>query len=218
MASLLIKSFERSSGVNKGVKSVLSADFFAQNTVDVAQALLGKVLAVYCKRTQQVQLVRIVETEAYRADDPASHSANGITKRCSVMFGPPGVAYVYLIYGMYSMLNFVTEPIGQPGAVLIRGVQPLEDGSSQLPTRGPASGPGRLTRYLKITRSDNGASLNGPRFCVFQDQFVPGRVLCSGRVGISKGKDRFWRFFLEDNPHVSSVLENRFARRLKSIG
>src|ERR1700744_2046059 len=101
----------------------LEADWYARSTLDVAVDLLGKILFV--KTKQGLTAGRIVETEAYRADDPASHSSRGKTPRASIMFGDPGVAYVYFIYGMYEMLNFVTEPHGEAGAVLIRGVEPL---------------------------------------------------------------------------------------------
>ena len=100
--------------------SPLEPDWYARSTLDVAPELLGKILFV--KTKQGLTAGRIVETEAYRADDPASHSYRGKTPRASIMFGDPGVAYVYFIYGMYEMLNFVTEPRGEAGAVLIRAL------------------------------------------------------------------------------------------------
>jgi DNA-3-methyladenine glycosylase len=134
------------------------------------------------------------------------------------MFGPPGVSYVYLIYGMYSMLNFVTEPEGSPGAVLIRGVEPLDLSAEVGATKSMTNGPGKLTRHLGITLRDDGLVLQGPRLWVGEDGFEAGNVLCSGRVGISEAKDRPWRFFLEANPHVSRVAENRGAVRVKDQG
>ena len=195
---------------------VLAPQFFAKNTVQVARELLGKMLVVRSPRSERLQAVRIVETEAYRAGDPASHSARGKTPRCAVMFGPPGRAYVYLIYGMYSMLNFVTEPEEQPGAVLIRAVEPIYP--MQTPDTGVKSktnGPGRLTKVLGIRKGDDGVSLQGPRLWVGDDGFEVGNVLCSGRVGISEGQDRLWRFFIDGNPHVSPVKENRGALKVR---
>ncbi|NDD91102.1 DNA-3-methyladenine glycosylase [bacterium] len=216
MASLLIKSCAKSSAAKyrkqpREIEGLLQPSFFKRNTVEVAQDLLGKVLLVRTPRSGDLRAVRIVETEAYRAGDPASHSAKGKTPRASVMFGPPGYVYVYVIYGMYWMLNFVTEPEGNPGAVLIRAVEPLDSNFGSLKTNGP----GKLTRALQIGKRDNGASLSGPRFWVRDDGFQVSNVLCSGRVGISQGKDLFWRFFIEGNPHVSQAKENRWARRIK---
>jgi len=98
----------------------LATDFYRRNTIGVAHELLGKMLLV--QSDAGFRAGRIVETEAYRGDDPASHSCRGKTPRNLPMFGEPGFAYVYFIYGMYEMLNFVTEPKGFPGAVLIRAV------------------------------------------------------------------------------------------------
>src|SRR3954469_5343712 len=110
MASWSISSFERSWADNQKnhMGDLLPVSFYARQTPEVARDLLGKILVV--KRGQLEHAARIVETEAYRQDDPASHSCRGPTTRNRVMFGDPGVAYVYFIYGMYEMLNFVTEP------------------------------------------------------------------------------------------------------------
>lgn len=129
------------------------------------------------------------------------------------MFGPPGHAYVYLIYGMYRMLNFVTEAPGHPGAVLVRAVE-LEGEPYKL-----GAGPGRLTRALGVEMSDNGASLTGPRFYVAPLLASPpprkvGSVVVSPRVGIRSGQDRLWRFWLDGTPSLSPAPENRLARPL----
>jgi DNA-3-methyladenine glycosylase len=218
MANSSTRSSARSSA-DKVAESahLLDSAFFRRHTVEVARELLGKVLVVRSTRGAFARAVRIVETEAYRAGDPASHSARGITPRCAVMFGPPGVSYVYLIYGMYSMLNFVTEPEGDPGAVLVRAVEPLGlEGLGK--AKSLTNGPGKLTRHLGITLRDDGLLLQGPRLWVGDDGFEAGNVLCSSRVGISAAKDRPWRFFLEANPHVSRVAENRGAVRVKDQG
>src|SRR5229473_1417104 len=136
---------------------ILPRSFYNRDAVEVARELLGKIL-VHGRASGM-----IVETEAYLGgDDLASHSAIGITDRTRVIFGPPGHAYVYFIYGMYECLNLVAEPEGQAGCVLIRAVQPLV-GIDIMRTRRPkakrvedlASGPGKLTLAMGITRQHN---------------------------------------------------------------
>lgn len=123
-------------------------DFYAQDTITVAQALLGSYLIV--EHPNVTQIGRIVETEAYLGRlDLAAHSSKGITPRTKVMFGPPGHAYVYLIYGMYHCFNIVTEPIGSGTAVLIRALEPVDN------LRLNASGPGRLCKALALDRRYN---------------------------------------------------------------
>jgi DNA-3-methyladenine glycosylase len=202
--------------------SLLKRDFFARHTVEVAQDLLGKILLV---KNEYPSLVRIVETEAYRSHDPASHSARGITPRNAIMFGDPGFVYVYLIYGMYEMLNFVTEPKGQPGAVLIRAVEPIAgvEGMRQrrqfslrlrakpskirraLPLEELTNGPGRLSQAMGVSRRDQGQSLDGPRFYVFEDGFSGHSIECSPRIGIRVGTEKLWRFYLKQNRFVSRI-------------
>jgi DNA-3-methyladenine glycosylase len=145
------------------------------------------------------------------------------------MFGPPGVAYVYLIYGMYEMLNFVTEPKAQAGAVLIRALDPCAAEVAMMRQRSKgraaqakplrrqelASGPGKLCRALGIQLSDNGTSLQGPRLTVEDDGYLPERVSISPRVGITAGTDRFWRFFISGHPCVSRAPQNAQARVLR---
>jgi DNA-3-methyladenine glycosylase len=134
------------------------------------------------------------------------------------MFGPPGVAYVYFVYGMHEMLNFVTEPEGCPGAVLIRAVEPLLGEKLMARRRGGlaprqwTSGPGRLCRAMGIRQSHQGQELTGPRLFVADDGWRPEAVLVSPRVGISVGVERPWRFFVAGNPYVSRVRENLNAR------
>lgn len=127
---------------NKGVHR-LGKKFFTQNTNRVARALIGKNMVFdYGKRA-----CRITETEAYRGfDDKACHASKGRTERNKVMFGPAGRLYIYLIYGIYYMLNIVTEEKDFPAAVLIRGLDPLKGIEADL------SGPGKLTRELEITK------------------------------------------------------------------
>jgi DNA-3-methyladenine glycosylase len=203
------------SSKNDSVKR-LPASFYSRSTLIVAPDLLGKLLHVQSK--EGLVSGRIVETEAYRADDPASHSCRGQTPRATIMFGQPGVTYVYFIYGMYEMLNFVTEPLGNPGAVLIRAVEPVAGEALMKVRRATArtrrdltSGPGKLCRAFGIGKSHNGASLQGPEIWLEDDGYDCGRVLVSPRIGISKGQDRLWRFFLDKNEFVSrSPMNKRF--------
>jgi DNA-3-methyladenine glycosylase len=187
--------------------SILPVSFYERNTLSVAQDLLGKVLIT--KDRDGLTAGRIVETEAYRGDDPASHSCRGKTPRCSVMFGPPGVAYVYFIYGMYEMLNFVTEPIGSPGAVLIRALEPLQGESIMQKRRGRTrlqeltQGPGRLCQAMGIRMDHKGSSLNGPELLVCDDGHRPDKISQSGRIGIRLAQEKPWRFFIPGNKYVS---------------
>lgn len=161
----------------------LTRDYFAQPTLEVAQDLIGKVMTF--EGTSGV----ITETEAYIGEnDPACHASKGVTPRTKVMFGPPGKAYVYLIYGMYHCLNFVTENEGFPAAVLIRGVKLLAEPKIHL------DGPGKLCRDLGITRDHNGEDLvkNGP-FRV-EDQGMHFPYEATPRIGIKVGTDKLWRF------------------------
>jgi DNA-3-methyladenine glycosylase len=159
----------------------------------VARALVGKFL-VHGDR-----VARIVETEAYLGlSDAASHAFRGVTPRTQVIFGPPGHAYVYLIYGMYHCLNIVAEPEGSPGCVLIRAVE--IDGE----TDAPGKGPGRLTRALGITLRQNGADVTRGSLTVHaparEQRFEMG---VSPRIGIKENADWPLRFFEVGNPCVS---------------
>jgi DNA-3-methyladenine glycosylase len=152
----------------------------------------------------------IVETESYERDDPACHAYVGLTDRTEVLFGPPGIAYVYLSYGIHSLLNFVAEPEGEAAAVLIRALQPTAGVEAMRSRRGDrldrdlCSGPGKLTEALGIDLSENGAELTRDPFLLLsrQDDWR-GRVVTGPRVGITKAVERPWRFGLAGSPHVS---------------
>jgi len=197
------------------LKTALPKSFFARETVLVAKELIGKVLLT--RSPEGIAGGRIVETEAYTANDPACHAARGETPRSTVMFGEPGLAYVYFIYGMYEMLNFVTEPQGIPGAVLVRALEPIY--GLELMTRrrkstmplALTSGPGKLARALGVEMSHNRESLVGPFFYVCDDAAPPSALLASPRVGIREGTDRFWRFFAAGNTFVSRAPQNQQA-------
>jgi DNA-3-methyladenine glycosylase len=207
MENWLTKSFASGSG------RVLPDTFFARKTLSVAVDLLGKLVAL----PEPCVVGRIVETEAYFGEDPASHSSRGLTPRTSIMFGPPGRAYVYFIYGMYEMLNFVTEPEGKPGAVLIRAIEPVFGEERMLKRRKIktnnrsllTSGPGKLTRAMGIKMKHNGEPLQGPNLFVIDDGYTPKNISASGRVGISMAQDEPWRYFISDHPFVSKAPQNK---------
>jgi DNA-3-methyladenine glycosylase len=180
----------------------------------VASDLIGKVLVrdLGGRRLSG----RIVETEAYVGPhDLACHASKGHTPRTSVMFGPAGYSYVYMIYGFYFCLNVVTERKGYPAAVLIRGVEPLEnlDFMRQFrnnPERDTsiASGPGKLCMAMSIDKRLNGENLLGHTLWIEDRKLDSGPILTSPRVGVDYAgeyKDKPWRFYLANNPHVSKV-------------
>jgi DNA-3-methyladenine glycosylase len=185
---------------------ILKRDFYDRPAVEVARALLGKVLV------HGPTAGIIVETEAYLGgEDLAAHSARGVTDRTRVIFGPPGHAYVYFIYGMYECLNLVCEPEGQPGCVLIRALQPA-GGIDLMQRRRPAekkpeqlaSGPGKLTLAMGITRAQNGADVTRGNLVVrepYDSREV--EVAVSKRIGITKSADLPLRFFVRGSRFVS---------------
>ena len=192
----------------------LPRSFYSRATLDVASTLLGKVLV---RRLGRRHLAgRIVETEAYVGPhDLACHASKGHTPRTSVMFGPPGYAYVYMIYGFYFCLNVVTEPLGYPAAVLIRAVEPLENVDLMRQLRNNpecetniASGPGKLCMAMSIDKQLNGADLLGAAIWIEDRKLDPGPIGASPRVGVDYAgefKEKPWRFYVKDNPHVSRV-------------
>jgi DNA-3-methyladenine glycosylase len=175
----------------------LRRSFFNQPAEQLAQALIGKILVH--KVGDRTRRARLVETEAYVGPhDLASHSSKGRTARTEVMFGPPGHAYVYFIYGMYDMLNIVA---GEPGsAVLIRAAEPLDGWQANL------SGPGRLTRGLGITKADNGLDITGRKLFLMDAASDRPRIVRSRRIGVDYAKhwkDELLRFADADSQAVS---------------
>jgi DNA-3-methyladenine glycosylase len=166
----------------------LSRDFFERPTLAVAQELLGKVMVF------GTTAGLITETEAYIGeDDPACHAARGRTPRTEVMFGPPGFTYVYFIYGMYHCLNFVTEEEGKAAAVLIRGLMLVKPSPLHL------NGPGKLCKHLGITREHNAIDLmESEDFYIKESLLFPPYDITS-RIGISRGKEKLWRFVVKKN-------------------
>lgn len=185
---------------------ILKRPFFERPTVDVARDLLGKVLV------HGATAGIIVETEAYLGgEDLASHSARGVTDRTRVIFGPAGHAYVYCIYGMYECLNIVAEPAGQAGCVLIRALEPV-DGVDIMRKRRPsahtmealASGPGKLTLALGITRAQYGADMTRGSLVVRRP--VDPRAVeiqVTPRIGIRECADWPLRFVIGGSPFAS---------------
>lgn len=192
----------------------LPRNFYLHPPDTVARALLGKVLT---RRLRGQHLSgRIVEVEAYFGkDDPAAHSAAGKTARNAVLFGPPGHAYVYFIYGMHSCMNVSCEPEGQAGCVLIRALEPLSGVDTMARLRGLstpakpkmlASGPGRLCQALGITRAThNGLDLTDPasELQIQDDTFRPEKIAATPRIGIRKAAEKPHRFLIEGSRFVS---------------
>jgi DNA-3-methyladenine glycosylase len=173
-------------------KSVVEAglahpeEFYARATLKVAKDLLG--CRLHRRLPSGLTLsAEITEVEAYTADDPACHAFKGKTKRTEIMFGPPGRAYVYFIYGMYYCLNVVTEPEGIPGAVLIRGLEGVG-----------LNGPGKICRHWQIDRDLNGVNLlcsDSSLWITKRKAGLKPKIQTSERIGISQAQDRLWRFY-----------------------
>lgn len=152
----------------------------------------------------------IVETESYERDDPACHAYVGLTRRTEVLFGPPGRAYVYLSYGIHSLLNAVAEPAGRAAAVLIRALEPTTGLEAMRARRGDrpdaelCSGPGKLTEALGIGLDANGTDLTGGQFVLLgRGGGWRSEIVASPRVGITKATERPWRFTVAGNRFVS---------------
>ena len=191
----------------------LTRDFFRRDTLEVAQALLGTYLI---RRMGDTLLCgRIVETEAYiGAVDKACHADGGRrTPRTETLYGPPGTAYVYLIYGMYHCLNFVTEEEGVAAAVLLRGLEPVEGTEAMaqnrygrsLPELTPyqrknfLNGPGKVCQAMAITRAQNGLGLTGNELFLWDAGEAAGTVHRGTRIGVDyaeEAADFPWRFWL----------------------
>lgn len=192
-------------------------DICLQPTLDAARRLLG---ALVLRDTVEGRLVgRIVETEAYLADDPACHGVRTLpdgqrlhrqTNRNAVMFGPPARAYVYFTYGNHYLLNVVTQPAGVPEAVLIRALEPVEGITLMARNRGLddprqlTNGPGKLTQAFAIDAAFNGHDLMQPPLQVQLHAPVPDEdIVATTRIGIRQAADRPWRFYLRGNAWVS---------------
>ncbi len=178
----------------------LSREFYDRDTTVVAQELLGKLLVRQAGGVERIG--RIVEVEAYLGEhDLAAHSSKGLTARTKTMFGPPGHAYVYFIYGMYFCMNVVTEGEGHASAVLLRALEPVKN------VAGRTQGPGLLCRALDIDRRLNGHDLLSDDFHL-ADPETAGRITIVKRPRIGVDYAKHWarrrlRFYLKGNPFVS---------------
>jgi DNA-3-methyladenine glycosylase len=187
-------------------RPVLSRSFYERDAVEVARGLLGQFLVLgRCAG-------RIAEVEAYLGvEDRAAHASRGRTERTSVLYGPPGHVYVYLIYGMYECLNLVAEPEGSPGCVLIRALEPVA-GIAAMRRRRPrvkniyelCSGPGRLTRAMGISRALYGTdATSGPLTVREGEPVKAAEAGCGPRIGIKHCVDWPLRFWIPGNRSVS---------------
>ncbi len=190
------------------MKRKLPRSFYARPTLEVARDLLGKEITF---NTEGAKLsARIVETEAYIGrDDPACHAAPGPTERNRVMFGKPGFSYVYFIYGMYHCFNVVSEREDFPAAVLVRAAEPLE-GVDLMRTNSPKSetgsilsGPGKFCRSFGLTKDHSGVDLTGKTLYLRDADGPVGEIVVSSRVGIKKGRNLPYRFYLSGSKAVS---------------
>jgi len=189
----------------------LPRSFYEQTTIDVAKQLLGKYLVR--RHSDGSMSGRIVETEAYIGpQDLACHASKGRTARTEVMFGPPGHAYVYFIYGFHNMLNLVTEVKGYPAAVLIRAVEPVSGIDSMKQrrhcevVRDLCSGPGKLCQAFAIDRSLNGVDACGKVLYVEDRREPVPRFLSTPRIGVGyagEWKDKPFRFVVRGSTFVS---------------
>jgi DNA-3-methyladenine glycosylase len=215
-----------------GHATLLKAAFFNPDPRRVARALLGKL--IIRKTPRGILAGRIVETEAYLGEgDAAAHSAAGRTARNSVLFGPPGHAYVYFIYGSHYCLNVSCLPDGIAGGVLFRALEPVAGIKAMAQARGIdvakkidpenipllrriSSGPGRMSEALGVTRErDNGKNLVSARsdLRIVDDGFRVRRVMVTPRIGIVKAAERPLRYFIAGNPFVSGPITA--ARKLQ---
>ena len=178
----------------------LPRTFYDRDTIVVAKELLGKFLVHKSRGVERVG--KIVETEAYLGPhDLAAHSARGLTERTKIMFGPPGFAYVYFIYGMYFCMNVVTEREGHASAVLLRAIEPVKN------IEGRTCGPGLLCRAMKIDSKLNGHDLLSDDFFIAEpDEAESFSIVKRPRIGVDYAKHwarRHLRFYIKGNPFVS---------------
>ncbi len=182
----------------------ITREFYARDTLTVARELIG--MRLVHAQDGRLRVGRIVETEAYQGpEDLAAHSSRGRTPRTQVMFGPPGHAYVYFIYGFWHCLNVVTQAEGVPHAVLLRALEPVSG------IQDKTSGPGLLCRAMHIDRQLNGTDLCGDVLWLERAPGAghrPARIATSRRIGVDYAGEwarRPWRFYDADSSYVSSA-------------
>lgn len=190
--------------MTKQLPMPLPREFYDRPTLQVAKDLLGKVLVR--ETTNNTMFMKIVDVEAYVGpEDKACHASKGRTKRTEILFGPPGFTYVYLIYGMYHLLNFVTERENYPAAILIRGLEHLEKDSPM--TKKPRiDGPGRVGRFLAIDRTHSGLDATLSTTVWVEDHGLPvtrKQIQALPRIGVDYAGEwakKLWRFCLPGPP------------------
>jgi DNA-3-methyladenine glycosylase len=191
---------EETIGRNPPMMRKLDRGFYDRDTISVARELLGKYLVRVSRDVERIG--RVVEVEAYLGPhDLAAHSSKGLTKRTKVMFGPPGHAYVYLIYGMYCCMNVVTEPEGRGSAVLLRAIEPVRN------VDGRTQGPGLLCKAMHIGLRLNGHDLvSGDFYLAAACGVEPPAIVERPRVGVAYAglwARKLLRFSIRGNPFVS---------------
>ncbi len=203
------------SGVERERTTTPVTQVLTQPVLEAAPGLLGYELV---RRTPEgLMRARIVETEAYREDDPASHSFHGRTDRTEPMFAAAGHWYVYLCYGIHWMINVSCGEEGTGEAVLIRAAEPMEGKAQMEALRSTTgveltNGPGKLAEALKVDDQFSGRSVEVDEFCLVVPDTPPEEaVYRSPRVGIQQAQDKLWRFYL-DVPHRSEVPQNERRR------
>jgi len=201
---------------NSPALAPLPSQFYERDPRVVGRALLGKVLVR--RQHRKLLTARIVEVEAYLGEnDPASHSFSGRTNRNFVLFGPPGISYVYFIYGNHFLFNVSCRPDGEAGGVLFRALEPISGIEQMAQARDVSmeeaadlriltSGPGRLAEAFGITRErDNEKDLTSPKsdLLIADDGYRPGRIEVTPRIGITKAAERPLRYIIAGNRFVS---------------
>ena len=190
----------------------LPKDFYNRDTEIVAREMLGAVLE--CKTEDGIASGIIVETEAYIGEeDPACHAAVGRTRRTEPLYGPPGISYVYFIYGVHWCFNAVTRAAGLPSAVLVRALEPVEGLELMRARRGPkiqgvnlTNGPGKLCAALGIDGKMNGFSLQrGPLVIRAGSPVDESKIVTAKRIGITKAADWPLRYYIRGNDYVSRI-------------
>ena len=191
---------------------ILPRDFYDRETEVVAREMLGTI--VECMTPGGIASAMIVETEAYVGEhDPACHAAAGLTKRTGPLYGPPGMSYVYFVYGVHWCFNAVTRAPGLPSAVLVRAVEPVSGLSLMTERRGDrpkaielTNGPGKLCEALGIDGSHNGLSLQRKPLVIREGRPVmSSEIETTPRIGISRAVGWPLRYLIRENPYVSRV-------------